>query len=44
MTVGIGVDGDGFDAHFGAGAHYAHRDFAAVGNQNLFNQAETPLS
>src|SRR3989344_545421 len=25
-------------------AHHAHRDFAAVGNQNFFDQAETPLS
>ena len=40
MPVGIGIDGDRFDAHLGAGAHDAHRDFAAVGNQYLFDQAE----
>ena len=35
VGIGLGVDGDGFDAHFAAGAQDAQRDFAAVGDQHF---------
>ena len=34
-AVGLGVDGDGGDAHDAAGAGDAHGDLAAVGDQDL---------
>ena len=35
LGVSLGVDGDGFDAHFAAGAQDAQRDFAPVGYQHF---------
>ncbi len=35
VFIGFGVDGDGFDAHFAAGANDAECNFSAVGNQDL---------
>jgi hypothetical protein len=37
LDVGLGVDGEGFDAQFAAGADNAQGDFAAVGDQNLLD-------
>ena len=34
--IGLGVDDDGLDAHFTAGALDAQRDFAAVGDKEFF--------
>ena len=34
-AIGVGVDGDGGDAELAAGAHHAHGDLAAVGDQDL---------
>ena len=33
--VGIGIHGDGADAHFAQGANDAQRDLAAIGYQNF---------
>ena len=38
-AVGIGVDGDAGDAHFAQRADHAHRDLAAVGDQDLAEHA-----
>jgi hypothetical protein len=35
MTVGVRVDGRRADAHLGAGANHAHRNLAAIGDQDL---------
>ncbi len=35
LGVGLGMDGDGRDAQFAAGAQDAQGDFAAVGDQNF---------
>ncbi len=43
MAVGLGIDGDRFDAHFRAGAHDAHGDFPAVGDQDFLDQVQ-PLA
>src|SRR3569623_643239 len=41
VAVGVGVDRDRGDAHLGAGAHDAHRDLAAVGDEDFIDQART---
>ena len=35
LQVGLGVDGEGFDAHLAAGAHDAQGDLAAVGDEDF---------
>jgi len=37
IAIEFGVDGDGRDAHLSTGAHHAHRDLAAIGDQDFFN-------
>ena len=37
VAVGVGIDGDGANAHFGASAHKADGDFAAVGDKQALN-------
>ena len=37
MAVGVGVDCDGFNPEFGAGADNADGDFTPIGNQYLFD-------
>src|SRR5690606_8045906 len=37
LGVGLGIDREGFDAEFAAGAHDAERDFTAVGDEDLLN-------
>ena len=39
VAVDGGIDGDGGDAHLAACAHHAERDLAAVGHQDLLEQA-----
>ena len=41
MSVGIRIDGDGFNPHFGAGAYNANRNFATIGNKNFLDHART---
>src|SRR3569623_404141 len=41
VAVGVGVDRDRGDAHLGAGAHDAHRDLAAVGEEDYSDHART---
>ena len=36
VAVGLGIDGDGLNPQFLAGANDANRDFAAVGDEDLF--------
>ena len=36
VLVGLGIDRDGLDAEFAAGANHAQRDFPAVGDQDFF--------
>ncbi len=38
VAIGIGVDGGGFQAHFGTGADDADRNFTAIGHQYLVYQ------
>src|ERR1019366_259492 len=38
-AVDVGVDGDGGNAHFAAGADDAHRDLSPVGDQNLLEHS-----
>ena len=38
-AVDVGIDGDGGDAHFAAGAHDAHRDLSSIGDQNLLEHS-----
>jgi hypothetical protein len=35
VAIEFGVDGDGGDAHLSTGAHDAHRDLAAIGDQDF---------
>ncbi len=35
VAVEFGVHGDGGDAHLSTGAHDAHRDLAAIGDQDF---------
>ena len=35
VAVEFGVHGDGGDAHLSTGAHHAHRDLAAIGDQDF---------
>ena len=42
LGVGLGVDGDGFDAHFAAGAQDTQRDFSTVGNQHFLEHGGFP--
>ena len=35
-AVRFGIDGDGADAHLGAGPHDAQADFATIGHQDFF--------
>ncbi|OIQ86114.1 hypothetical protein GALL_320540 [mine drainage metagenome] len=37
VAIGIRVDGDRLDAHFGAGADNADGDFTAIGNENFLD-------
>ena len=39
VEVGVGIHGDRLHAVVGAGAHDAHGDLAAVGNQDFFHGA-----
>ena len=39
VAVDVGVDGDRLDAQLAAGADHAHRDLAAVGDQDLLEHA-----
>ena len=36
LAVHVGEDGDRLDAHLAAGANDAHRNFAAIGDQDSF--------
>ena len=40
-TIGLGVDSHGSDAEFPAGPHHAHRNLAAVGDQDLLELSGT---
>ncbi len=46
LAVHVGEDGDRLDAHLAAGANDAHRNFAAIGDQDSFehNRASKALS
>ena len=41
MSVGICIDGDRFNPHFGAGAYNTNRDFATIGNKNFLDHARS---
>ncbi len=42
MAIGVGIDRDRANAHFGASTHDAYRNFTTVGDQNLFYHLEIP--
>src|SRR5262245_32658983 len=37
-AIALRIDGDGRDGHVAAGADHAHRDLAAVGDQNFLQR------
>ena len=43
FPVGIGEDGDGGDSHLAAGPDDPYRDFATIGDQNLWKEDVTAL-
>ncbi len=43
-SVDVGIDGNGRDAHFAAGAHDAYRNFSAIGDQNLLEHFRSSTS
>jgi hypothetical protein len=44
MTVGVGIDRDRADAHFGAGTYDSYGNLTTVGDQDLCYHLEIPLS
>src|SRR5262245_27036287 len=42
VTIGLGVDGNRLQTLLGTGPHDAQRDFAAIGDENLFHDRPSP--
>ena len=40
LLVGVGIDGDGFYAHFAGGEDHAAGDLATVGDQDFIEHSE----